>query len=90
MDNQSDHDLLIALNTKMEMMLVGQQQFINQWITLVQRVTAIEIAQGRQSSEIENLESEIADLRRRTTVADSINAAVAALAGAIGYFFSPK
>ena len=31
MEHQSDHDLLISLNTKMEMLLQGQQQYITAW-----------------------------------------------------------
>jgi uncharacterized membrane-anchored protein len=94
MENSSDHDLLIALNTKMEMMLAGQQQFINQWITLVERVTAIEIEQGRQATELKNLQDEVADLQKKSSFADNINMAVTAIAsiiaGTIGYFFGPK
>jgi uncharacterized membrane-anchored protein len=94
MENSSDHDLLIALNTKMEMMLAGHQQFINQWITLVERVTAIEIEQGRQATELKNLQDEVADLQKKSSFADNINMAVTAIAsiiaGTIGYFFGPK
>ena len=90
MDNQSDHDLLIALNTKMEMLLSGQQHFILQWGKLLERVTAVEIEQTRHDAEINNLQDEIADLRKKTSTGDAINTAVAAVAGVIGFFFGPR
>ena len=89
-DNQSDHDLLIALNTKMEMLLSGQQHFIQQWGTLLERVTAIEIIQSKHETEIKNMEDELADLRKKTSIADAINTAAAAIAGLVGYFFGPR
>ena len=89
-DNQSDHDLLIALNTKMEMLLSGQQHFIQQWGTLLERVTAIEIIQSKHETEIKNMEDELADLRKKTSIADAINTAAAAIAGLVGYFFRPR
>ena len=85
--NNNDHDLLIAVSTKMDMVLSGQQQFITQWGQLLQRLTAIEIEQGRHDTEIHNMEEEIAELRKKVTVADAINAAIAAVAGVIGFFF---
>ena len=94
MENQSDHDLLISLNTKMEMMLVGQQQFINQWITLVERTTAIEIEQSKQATLLNNLKEEVGELQKKSSFADNVNMAVTAvasiIAGAIGYFFGPR
>ena len=94
MENSSDHDLLIAVNTKMEMLLSGQTQFINQWGKMLERVTAIEIAQGRHETELRNIEDELSDLRKKTGMADAINTAVAAIAAAIagfiGYFFGPR
>lgn len=94
MENQSDHDLLISLNTKMEMMLVGQQQFINQWITLVERTTAIEIEQSKQATLLNNLKEEVVELQKKSSFADNVNMAVTAvasiIAGAIGYFFGPR
>lgn len=94
MADQSDHDLLIALNTKMEMLLNGQQQFIQAWGKLLERITAIEIAQGRHETEIKNLEDELTDLKKKSSFADNVNMAVTAVssivAGAIGYFFGPR
>ena len=94
MEDQSDHDLLISLNTKMEMMLVGQQQFINQWITLVERTTAIEIEQSKQATLLNNLKEEVVELQKKSSFADNVNMAVTAvasiIAGAIGYFFGPR
>jgi uncharacterized protein with von Willebrand factor type A (vWA) domain len=92
--NQSDHDLLIALNTKMEMLLSGQQHFIQQWGKLIERVTAIEIEQSRQSNAIKNLEEELAILQEKSSFADNLNMIVTAvasvIAGTVGYFFGPK
>ena len=89
-DNQSDHDLLIQLNTKMEMLLSGQQHFIQQWGSLIERVTAIEIIQSRHETELKNLNEELTDLQKKTSIMDMVNGAVAAIAGAIGYFFGPR
>ena len=85
---ENDHDLLIQLSTKMDMILAGQQLYIEQWGKLIERVTAIEIQQGRNTVEIRNIEEELADLRRKTGIADAINTAVAAIAGALAYFFA--
>jgi hypothetical protein len=90
MENQSDHDLLIALNTKMEMLLAGQQQYIIQWGKMLERMTAIEIAQGRHETEIKNIVEEVNDLRKKTSVVDAINAVMAGLAGVVGFFFGPR
>jgi dynactin complex subunit len=92
--SQSDHDLLIALNTKMEMLLSGQQMFIQQWGALIERVTAIEIQQSRNMSEIKNIEEKLMSLEKKASFADSLNMVVTAVAsvaaGAIGYFFGPR
>jgi len=94
MENSSDHDLLIALNTKMEMLLAGQQQYIIQWGKMLERMTAIEIEQSRQKTEIENMEDELTDLKKKSSFADNVNMAVTAvasiIAGTIGYLFGPK
>ena len=94
MENQSDHDLLIALNTKMEMLLLGQQRYIVAWGRLLERVTAIEVEQGRHDTEINTLQDNIADLQKKTSLADNVNMGVAAIAsiiaGIIGYFFGPR
>jgi hypothetical protein len=90
MENQSDHDLLIALNTKMELMYAEQRQFHSQWISLVQRVTEGEIEQGRQTSRLDALEAKVDDLRKKSGLADAINTAVAAIAGVIGFFFGGR
>jgi hypothetical protein len=94
MENQSDHDLLIALNTKMEMLLAGQQRYIEAWGKMLERMTAIEIEQGRHDTKIKNLTEELADLQKKSSFADNINMIVTAIAsiiaGAIGYFFGPR
>lgn len=94
MEHQSDHDLLIALNTKMEMLLSGQQMYIEAWGKLLERVTAIEIEQGRHDTEINVLQEDIAELQKKSSFADSVNMVVAAIlsaiAGAIGFFFGPR
>lgn len=89
-NNQSDHDLLISLNTKMEMLLSGQQMYIDAWGKMLERLTKIEIEQGRNRTKIETIEEEIADLRKKTSVADAINTAAAAVAGVIGFFFGNR
>lgn len=94
MPEQSDHDLLIALNTKMEMLLGQQSQFITAWAKLLERITAIEIEHGRQATAMENLEDEVDELRKKFSLADTVNmvvtAVAASVAGAIGYFFGPR
>lgn len=94
MENQSDHDLLIALNTKMGMLLDGQKMYIEAWGRLLERVTAIEIEQGRHDTQIKNLEEELGILQKKSSFADNVNMAVTAvasiIAGAIGYFFGPR
>ena len=83
MENQSDHDLLIALNTKMEMLLLGQQRYIEAWGRLLERVTAIEVEQGRHDTEINTLQDNIADLQKKTSLADNVNMGVAAATNAL-------
>ncbi len=93
MENQSDHDLLITLSTKMDMILSGQQMYMEAWSKLIERVTALEIQQGIRDTQIKNLEDEIADLQKKSNFADNVNMAVTAVAsivaGTIGYFFGP-
>lgn len=90
----TDHDLLISLNTKMEMLLQGQQQYITAWGKMLERMTAIEIEQGRHDTQIGNLQDELADLQKKSSFADNINMVVTAvasiIAGTIGYLFGPK
>jgi len=92
--NQSDHDLLIAPNTKMEMLLSGQQHFIQQWGALIERTTSIEITQSRHETQLKNLQEELDELQKKSSFADNINMAVTAvasiIAGVIGYFFGPR
>ena len=94
MEHQSDHDLLISLNTKMEMLLQGQQQYITAWGKMLERMTAIEIEQGRHDTQITNLQEELSALQKKSSFADNVNMAVTAvasiIAGAIGYLFGPK
>lgn len=89
-NNQSDHDLLISLNTKMEMLLSGQQMYIDAWGKMLERLTKIEIEQSRNRTKIESIEEEIDDLRKKTSIADAINTAAAAVAGVIGFFFGNR
>lgn len=94
MESQSDHDLLITLSTKMDMILSGQQMYMEAWSKLIERVTALEIQEGIRDTEIKNLEEEIADLQKKSSFADNVNMAVTAIAsivaGTIGYFFGPR
>ena len=94
MDNQSDHDLLISLNTKMEMLLAGQQRYIEAWGKMLERMTALEIEQGRHDTRIKNLADEITDLQKKSSFADNVNMAMTAIAslvaGVVGYFFGPR
>lgn len=89
-NNQSDHDLLISLNTKMEILLSGQQMYIDAWGKMLERLTKIEIEQSRNRTKIESIEEEIDDLRKKTSIADAINTAAAAVAGVIGFFFGNR
>jgi hypothetical protein len=77
----------------MEMLLSGQQQYIIQWGKMLERMTAIEIEQGRHDTEIKNLSEELETLSKKSSFADNINmivtAVAAVVAGAIGFFFSP-
>ena len=90
MENSSDHDLLIALNTKMEMLLAGQQQYILQWGKLLERMTAMEIQQGKNVTEIETIQQEITDLRKKFTLVDVLNAALAGAAGIAAILIGQK
>jgi glutathionylspermidine synthase len=91
--HQTDHDLLIELNTKMGMLLDGQKMYIEAWGKLIERITAIEIEQGRHDTEINALQDDLDELRKKFSLADTINMVVTAVAasaaGAIGYFFGP-
>ena len=92
--NSSDHDLLISLNTKMEMLLSGQQQYIEAWGRMLERMTQLEIEQARHGTAIENMTDEIDELRKKSSLADTINMVVtaiaASIAGVIGYLFGPR
>jgi hypothetical protein len=94
MENSSDHDLLISLNTKMEMLLSMQQRHIEAWGRMLERMTAIEIEQGKHDTQIKNIQNEIIDLSNKASFADNVNlivtAVASAIAGAIGYFFGPR
>ena len=87
-DNPSDHDLLIALNTKMEMLLVNQQQFTNSWAKMLERITAMEIEQSRHSEKVRAIQGDVEDSRKKGNIVDVINAAIAAAAAALAYFFT--
>jgi hypothetical protein len=93
-EHSSDHDLLIALNTRMEMMYNEQRQTNTQIMTLVEGLTAVRIEQSRHDTELKNLRDELADLQKKSSFADNINmvvtAVAAVIASAIGYFFGPK
>lgn len=63
MADQNDHDLLIALNTKMEMMIIAQNNFMSQITdqtgTLRDRVTALENKDSRDSEKVQAIRSDV-------------------------------
>lgn len=60
-DMQSDHDLLIALNTKMEMMIKFMGDNNNQVVSLLGRVTALETRDGRDSEKFSAIQKDLSD-----------------------------
>jgi hypothetical protein len=90
MENQSDHDLLIQVNTKLEMLIAQNNQYLDQHSKLLERVVTIEIERGRDSERIKSIQQDIDDLRKKSTLVDAINAGVAAIAGVIGFIFGGK
>jgi flagellar biosynthesis chaperone FliJ len=90
MAERNDHDILIAVETKLEMLIAQNNQYLDQHSKLLERVVANEIKSGQDRIKLEALEQDINDLRRKTNVVDAINAAMAGLAGVVGFFFGQK
>ncbi len=88
--NQSDHDLLIQVNTKLEMLISTQGQYLNQYGKLLERVVQVEIDRTRDSTKIDELKSSVDDLRKKTNLVDVINAIAAGAAGVIGFIFGQR
>lgn len=83
MSEQNDHDLLIALNTKMEMMLTQQSNFMSQ-ITdqtgaLRDRVTALENKDSRDSEKVQAIRSDVQRSLDNATKVDALRTEVTAL-----------
>ena len=93
MDNttsQSDHDLLIQVNTKLEMLISTQGQYLNQYSKLLERVVQAEIDRSRNSVRLDELASDIDDLAKKSLIVDGINAFIAGVAGIVGFFFGQR
>jgi hypothetical protein len=76
MTDQNDHDLLISLNTKIEMMFTAIQSYNvqtnSQITTLVGRVTALETGDGRDSERMQAIQKDLADLLKNAQEVPSI------------------
>lgn len=89
-NNPSDHDLLIRVDTKLGMLIQTQGQYLDQYGKLLERVVAIEIDRGKRDAQIEEIKTDIVDLRRKSNIVDTINAIGATIAGIIGYIFGQR
>ncbi len=90
MTERNDHDILIAMETKLEMLIGTQTQYLNQYGKLLERVVAIEIQQGRNIAEVAAVKQDVDDLRKKSNVVDAINAAMAGVAGVVGFIFGHR
>lgn len=59
MADQNDHDLLIALNTKMEMVLKFMSDYNSQMVGLIGRVSALENKDSRDSEKVQTISANV-------------------------------
>lgn len=90
MEQISDHDLLIRVDTKLGMLIQTQGQYLEQYGKLLERVVAIEIERGRDHIYIDEIKKDMDDLRKKSNIVDAINAVGAIIAGAIGFVFGNR
>jgi hypothetical protein len=88
--NQSDHDLLIKVDTKLGMLIQTQGQYLEQYGKLLERVVQVELDRGRDKAQFDELRRDVDELRKKSTIIDAINAGVAAIAGALAVWFGIK
>jgi hypothetical protein len=87
----SDHDLLVRLTTLVENDLKRQEEFRTEYRTenkdIVQRLTALEVNQATNITQIKANQGDIADLQKKSDRNDVLNALGTVIAGAFAAWF---
>lgn len=79
MSENNDHDLLIALNTKMEMLIRAMGDYNNQSASLSARVAVLETRDGRDSEKFSAIQRDLAEWVKLTNEVPSLITKVNAL-----------
>lgn len=86
----TDHDLLVRLNTKMDMMIDEQKDFRRTYedkhTDLVKRTSILEVEQARQNEALDNLCVSVGDLQKKSDRWDIVNSIATAAVAIIAYF----
>lgn len=90
----SDHDLLVRVNTVLDIMVKQQGEFIGKYERgheeVVQRITALEVKQASHLEATKSNTDDIAALQKRSNWFDIINAGATATVAALMVFWKGK
>lgn len=81
--DQNDHDLLIALNTKMEMLIKFYGDSTNQIVSLGARVSALESRDGRDSEKFNAIRKDVEDNLKKADMVPSLLTEIEGMRGEI-------
>lgn len=76
---QNDHDLLIALNTKMEMLIRSMGEYNNQAASLSARVSVLETRDGRDSEKFSAIQRDMQEWIRNSNEVPALKAHIESL-----------
>jgi len=92
--SQSDHDLLIKLNSKVDTMLESQSKLTSalttQHIAFDLRIREIENKSNTNCTNLTNMNDDINELQKKSNLWDGIIGAVAVFSSVIGAIFGNK
>jgi chemotaxis response regulator CheB len=90
----SDHDLLVRMNTVLDIVVKQQGEFITKYEkgheNIIQRVTALEINQAAHRQETKDNSTDIEALQKKSNLWDIGNSLGAVVAGALALFWGNK
>ena len=90
----TDHDLLVRLNTTMDIFVRQQGDFLvkydKQHDEVIKRITTLEIGQKSQATELDDVRDDIASLKTRSNWWDFINSGAVAISTVVGVIFGNR